>query len=205
MSLQLIKKHITPLSILDIGANHGQFYCEARKIFPDSYFYLIEGNPYCEPALKGFEIDYTIALLSDKEKEVDFFIRNGETSCTGNSIYKEDSDFYKEGSYFKKQLFTKTLDSVLQEKRFDLIKLDVQGSELDIIRGGLDIVKAAKALLLEVAVTDFNIGAPKKEEVFQYLASIGFEPVEKIADLNHPILHTLVQQDFLFLNKSYDK
>jgi len=203
MSLELIKKHIIPLSILDVGANHGQFYSEARKIFPESYFYLIEGNPYCEPALKRFEIDYTIALLSDKEKEVSFFIRDGETSCTGNSIYKENSDFYKEGSYFKKQYFTKTLDSVLQGKKFDLIKLDVQGSELDIIRGGLNLVKAAKALLVEVSLIDFNIGAPKKEEVFEFLSSIGFEPVEKIADMNHPIHHTLIQQDFLFLNNNY--
>ena len=204
MSLHLIKEFITPLSILDIGANHGQFYSEAKKIFPECIFYLVEGNPYCEIALKNLNVDYKIALLSDSEKEVDFFIRNGETSCTGNSIYKENSDFYKEGSYFSEKLKTKTLDKEFANCSFELIKIDVQGSELDIIKGGLELIKKAKALLIEVSVEEFNTGSPKKEIVIAFLEKNGFYPVKKIADLNHPILHTLVQQDILFLNKSYD-
>jgi hypothetical protein len=59
-------------------------------------------------------------------------------------------------------------------------------------------------VLLEVSLTDFNIGAPNKEEVISFMKSINFTPVEKIADLNHPIFHTLVQQDILFLNNSYE-
>jgi FkbM family methyltransferase len=205
MSLHLIKEFINPTSILDIGANQGQFYSEAKKLFPDSFFYLVEGNPYCEIALKSLNVNYKIALLSDLEKEVDFFIRNEETSCTGNSIYRENSDFYKEGSYFSIKIPTKTLDKEFETYSFDLIKIDVQGSELDILKGGLELIKKAKALLVEVSVEEFNIGSPKKDKVFSFLEENNFYPVKKIADLNHPILHTLVQQDFLFLNKSYDK
>lgn len=202
MSLHLIKEFINPIKILDIGANHGQFYCEAKKIFPESYFYLVEGNPYCEHILKGLNVDYKILLLSDIEKEVNFYIRNGEEGCTGNSIYKENSDFYKEGAYYSIKLHTKTLDKEFNGMCFDLIKIDVQGSELDIIKGGLQLIKKAKALLLEVSIEEFNIGSPKKETVFAFLQDIGYVPVKKIADLNHPIHHTLVQQDFLFLNKN---
>jgi len=174
MSLSNIKKYFTPNSILDIGANMGQFYNEAKNLFPNSLFYLIEGNPDCEPQLKTLNIEYKIALLSDKVKTVDFYIREQESTCTGNSIYKENTDFYKEGSYITKKLSTVTLDSIFTDKSFDLVKIDVQGSELDIIKGGLNLIKKSKGVLLEVSLTDFNIGAPNKEEVISFMKSYIF-------------------------------
>jgi hypothetical protein len=97
MSLSNIKKYFTPNSILDIGANMGQFYNEAKNLFPNSLFYLIEGNPDCEPQLKTLNIEYKIALLSDKVKTVDFYIREQESRCTGFRIryYKRWVEFNK--------------------------------------------------------------------------------------------------------------
>lgn len=202
MSLSNIKKHFSPKSILDIGANKGQFYHETKAIFPDCYFYLIEGNPECEVSIKSLNVDHKIELLSNEVKLVDFFVRDQEPTCTGNSIYKENTDFYKDGSYVTKKLKTNTLDLIFKDESFDLIKIDVQGSELDIIKGGLNIIKKAKGLLLEVSLSEFNIGAPCKDEVVSFLETINFFPVEKLADINHPIFHTLIQQDVLFLNKN---
>ena len=44
MGLESIKKYFEPKSILDIGANVGQFYNEIKNIFPNSYYYLVEGS-----------------------------------------------------------------------------------------------------------------------------------------------------------------
>ena len=43
-----------------------------------------------------------------------------------------------------------------------------------------------------------------KEFVYEYMANLGFIPVENIGNINHPITHELIQQDILFLNKNYD-
>ena len=75
MSLESIKKYFEPKSILDIGANVGQFYNEIKNIFPNSYYYLIEGSESCEVVLETFNVDYSICLLSDTEKEVDFYTK----------------------------------------------------------------------------------------------------------------------------------
>jgi len=202
MSLELVKKYFTPKTILDIGANNGQFYNESKNIFPDSYFLLIEGNEYCEPALKTLGVDYKISLLSDSVKEVDFYLRRQEYTCTGNSIYREKTSFYDDNEIVIEKKKTDTLSNVLGQQYFDLIKIDVQGSEIDIIIGGLDIINNCKGLLMEVSLEEYNEGSPTIEFVDNFMKNLNFEKVEIINNLNHPIKHTLIQQDVLYINKN---
>lgn len=205
MSLESIKKYFEPKSILDIGANVGQFYNEIKNIFPNSYYYLIEGSESCEVVLETFNVDYSICLLSDTEKEVDFYIRKNEPRCTGNSIYRENTSFYDDDQIIVEKKQTKTLSNLLNNQTFDLIKIDVQGSEIDIINGGLDIIKEAKGILMEVSLMEYNQNAPTKEFVYEYMDNLGFKPVELIGNINHPLTYELIQQDILFLNKKYDQ
>ena len=204
MSLESIKKYFEPKSILDIGANVGQFYNEIKNIFPNSYYYLIEGSESCEVVLETFNVDYSICLLSDTEKEVDFYVRKNEPRCTGNSIYRENTSFYDDDQIIVEKKQTKTLSNLLNNQTFDLIKIDVQGSEIDIINGGLDIIKDAKGILMEVSLMEYNQNAPTKEFVYEYMDNLGFKPVELIGNINHPLTYELIQQDILFLNKKYD-
>jgi FkbM family methyltransferase len=204
MSLESIKKYFEPKSILDIGANVGQFYNEIKNIFPNSYYYLVEGSESCEVVLETLNVDYSICLLSDSEKEVDFYIRKNEPRCTGNSIYRENTSFYDDDQILIEKKQTKTLSNLLNNQKFDLIKIDVQGSEIDIINGGLDIIKEAKGILMEVSLMEYNQNSPTKDFVYEYMDNLGFKPVELIGNINHPLTYELIQQDILFLNKKYD-
>ena len=204
MSLEKIKNYFIPESILDIGANVGQFYNEIKEIFPNSYYYLIEGNDSCEVVLETLNVDYSISLLSDIEKEVDFYVRKHEPRCTGNSIYRENTSFYDDDQIIILKKQTKTLSNILNNKIFDLIKIDVQGSEIDIINGGIDIIKNAKGVLMEISLVEYNQNAPVKEFVYEYMSNIGFIPIETICNINHPITHELIQKDILFLNQKYE-
>jgi len=205
MGLEKIKNYFEPKSILDIGANVGQFYNESKLVFSNSYYYLIEGNENCEVVLKTLGVDYSISLLSDVEKDVDFYIRKHEPRCTGNSIYRENTSFYDDDQIVIEQKRTQTLSTLLKNRTFDLIKIDVQGSEIDIINGGLDIIKEAKGILMEVSLMEYNQNAPTKDFVYEYMDNLGFTPVELIGNLNHPLTYELIQQDILFLNKKYEQ
>jgi FkbM family methyltransferase len=204
MSLESIKKYFEPKSILDIGANVGQFYNEIKNIFPNSYYYLIEGSESCEVVLETLNVDYSICLLSDSEKEVDFYIRKNEPRCTGNSIYRENTSFYDDDQILIEKRQTKTLSNLLNNQIFDLIKIDVQGSEIDIINGGLDIIKETKGILMEISLIEYNQNSPTKDFVYEYMDNLGFKPVELIGNINHPLTYELIQQDILFLNKKHD-
>jgi FkbM family methyltransferase len=201
MSLSLITKYFTPKTILDIGCNVGQFYNEIKDIFPNAYYYLIDGNDKCEVVIKDLNVDYSIALLSDSIKNVKFYTRTYEERCTGNSIYREKTSFYDDDQITIESKETTTLEVLFGNKQFDLIKIDVQGSEIDIINGGLEIIKQSKGILMEVSLVEYNENSPTKDYVYEFMKNLNFFPVEIIGNINHPITHELIQQDILFIKK----
>ena len=202
MGLDLIKKYFHPTKVLDIGANVGQFYNECLKIFPESYYFLIEGNDKCEEALKNLKVDYKISMLSDINKEVDFYVRKYEPLCTGNSIYRENTTFFDDDQILIQKISTEKLDDLFTNEKFDLIKIDVQGSELDIMKGGINLISKSKGIILEISLVEYNFNSPQKEEVYNFMKTLGFSPVELIGNITHPIDHSLIQQDILFLKQN---
>jgi hypothetical protein len=81
---------------------------------------------------------------------------------------------------------------------FDLVKLDTQGSELDILKGGKNLISRAKVVILEVSLIEYNEGAPTVEETIDYMNEIGFE--ERMSLGEHYDGETIVQKDLVFLN-----
>jgi hypothetical protein len=92
------------------------------------------------------------------------------------------------------------LDKLLKDQTFDLIKMDVQGAELDVIKGGINICKQAKGMVLEVAIREYNQNSPLHDEVVEYLDFIGFKKELVLSDLIQA--NQIVHQDIFFLNKS---
>ena len=110
-------------------------------------------------------------------------------------MYQEKSQFFSENK--KITLPVKTLDSL--GERFDLIKMDTQGSELDIIKGGLETVASCSFLQIELGVLKHNKGAPLAAEVTSYLNEIGFYFYEILAHFYWG--GRLSHYDALFVNK----
>ena len=78
---------------------------------------------------------------------------------------------------------TVTLDTIVNQngwKKPDLIKMDVQGAELDILLGAKDTILNCTDIILECQHTNYNDGAPKFNDVKQYMESIGFYLVAEI-------------------------
>jgi len=174
MNFDLIKKHVNQATVLDIGANVGHWHNEARLHWLNAFFFLIEGNPACEAQLIQTGAQVRVALLSDTEKEVDFFTRNDAPTCTGASYYRENTSFYGDGKAVAQKLRTRRLDDVVDGRTFDLIKLDTQGSELDILRGAPKTLDAAKAVIMEVSLSNYNEGAPLMNETIMFMEANGF-------------------------------
>jgi hypothetical protein len=97
------------------------------------------------------------------------------------------------------------LDDLFTEgTKFELIKLDTQGSELDILRGGKNTVSKSSAVILEVAYVEYNLGSPLAEEVIDYMKSIEFDIYLEIGEhySNEPQWKDIiVQKDLLFYKK----
>jgi FkbM family methyltransferase len=161
-----------PNGILDIGANVGEFSLFCKRIWPSADILMIEGNDNCEDDLIRTNLPYKIALLGNINKKVNFYINKENMKCTGSSYYKEVTHHYDDTIIIEKDLVR--LDDITSDK-FDIIKIDTQGSELDIIKGGLNVIKNAKYVILEVATKQYNQGSPLFDEVVSYMESIGFK------------------------------
>lgn len=203
MNLSVINKYFTPSVILDIGGHVGEFYNIAKKTFPQSYVFIIEGNKDCEPYLRNLGTKYLIRLLGKEKKKTVFYKTSADLLCTGNSLYKEVTPHFNNEQLIEEEAQIYTIDSTFKEETyFDLIKIDTQGSELDILEGGPKIAKKAKGILLEVSYTKYNEGAPLYEDVVKFMDNYGFvekETLDEISWSRDGI--TLLQRDLLFINK----
>lgn len=157
-----------PKRILDIGANVCETADVMRQFWPASDMLLIEGNRDCEPLFKLKNYNYLIKLLGKENDVVSFYKTKWSPICSGNSIYKEKSDVYDGDMLVTETLPIYKLDDIVVGT-YDLIKIDTQGSELDIIRGGINTFNKAKVIICEVALIDVNIGGCKKEDVMNVL------------------------------------
>ena len=182
-------------NVLDIGAYEGQWAKLFTSIYPDADVLMIEANKEKEKTLKEIG-NYRIALLGEKDNETVDYYKCLDGVPTGNGIYQENTEF----KFTPEKRRTITLPTLLgSEKGFDLIKMDVQGSELNIIKGALPIIKKTKYLLLELQTFQYNKGAPQIEEVISYLHGLNFGFVD-LFDLMYSNNH-LIQVDGLFINK----
>jgi FkbM family methyltransferase len=178
---------------LDIGAHKGKWTQKFKKHYPDSKVLMIEANEdHVDDLIRTGH--YITALVGKNNEEVDYYTCVDKDNDHGNGIYKENTNV-PFTSVKRKQT---TLDSLLPGQRFDLIKMDVQGAELDIIQGSPAIIHDTKYLFLELQPHNYNINAPLAGQVIGYLHQIGFEMVsiEEISIGNGIIM----SMDMIFMN-----
>jgi FkbM family methyltransferase len=159
--LQNLKKDgFEPKVIYDIGTCVLQWTNEAKKYWPNATYILFDAFNPVEFLYEGY--DYHIGVLSDSEKNVKFY--QNEYLPAGNSYYREigceNGKYFPENKFVEKK--TRTLDDVVKERGFplpDFVKIDVQGSEVDIIMGGINTLNNASKLIIELQHTEYNKGA----------------------------------------------
>jgi FkbM family methyltransferase len=188
-----------PQQILDIGANACETADIMRQYWPAADMLLIEGNSDCEPYFKVKNYNYLIKLLGKTNSITTFYKTKWSSVCSGNSIYKEKNPVYDEDMLITETLPIYKLDDVVAGK-FDLIKIDTQGSELDIILGGMSTVSKAKVVICEVSLIDVNEGGCKKEDVMNVLTKeLKFDYVRCIEKVLSPDNKSFYYENLLFI------
>jgi FkbM family methyltransferase len=175
--LQKLKnQNIYPKVIYDIGSNVLHWTTEASKIW-DAKIILFEAMKECEFMYKNY--DYFLGILSKEDGEDVKWYQN-EYFPGGNSYYKEighenSQKLYPENSYELRKTFK--LDTVVKEKGYpypDLIKIDTQGSEIDILKGATEVLKHVKYMIIELQHTEYNRGAMLAENSIKEIENMGF-------------------------------
>ena len=180
-------------TVFDIGACYGAWSSAFSNDFPSAELILFEANPVYADLLSHLKFRHYNVLLSNPEREfVDFY--NGTN--TGDSYYKETTKFYDHQSFIR--LPCETLDAVIDRYNLPIpnfIKLDTQGSELDILSGftKLDLVDFC---YVECPIINYNKGAPQINDYLDYFRGNKFVPLD-ILEV-HKMENILVQVDIIF-------
>jgi FkbM family methyltransferase len=142
-------------TVLDIGARKGDWTKEFLEHFPESKSLMIEANGDHAEDLKQVG-PYILALVGKDNNETDYYVCDDKQNDHGNGMYRENTNV----PFTSKKRRVTTLDSLLPGQKFDLIKMDVQGAELDVIKGSPGFIHNTKYLWLELQAHNYNLGAP---------------------------------------------
>jgi len=190
-----------PRTILDIGAWIGAWTERAHAIFPSATVVMVEANPQKASILEsvstrlGDRIRYRRALLGSQPKAaVDFYAME-----SGSSVLEEKTLFPRT----RLSLPMETLDNVAAEfapiEGPLLIKIDVQGFELEVLRGGSHTLQLAEVVILEVSFLEYNVGAPLAAEVFAFMKAAGFVAYDLCGMFRRESDGAIIQADFMFV------
>lgn len=194
-------------TVYDIGANAGYWTMEMKQtVLSHCGFYMFEGNPVHESALRQNGSPFYICILSNPERDtVDYYTNNS----TGDSYYKENTVHYDRAAPVSMPCYT--LDSIVAADGLptpEFLKIDTQGSELDILRGAEETLKKVDLVYLECPILRYNLGAPNIQEYLDFMTDRGFVPMDVLEVHNSE--YTLLQIDIMFIrlttrNRLYGK
>lgn len=178
-----------------------------------------------EPNDKVRETKSTVTFnyaVWEKEEEREFYIYKGFRG-TGSSLYKQNYDYVTKNfnllknkgnqklakTWFKRsqlkktvKIQCKTIDKLLltkfPDKKFDFIKIDAQGAELNILIGAEKILENCLGLHLELYNIPLYKDIPLLQDVVKFLKEKDFSLVKKFD--SHGSFNS--QNDCLFLKNN---
>jgi len=203
IALSLLKDKMNPEYIFDIGCGHGEWFLKCNEFFPHAKYLLFDGNKLNDNKLsllkkKYSNFSYKICLLSDSVKKLNFF-----NMGYGSSVYEEKTNFPRKAE----SIVSSTLENELANLRLtsnnNIIKLDVQGSEIDVLKGLNKHIKLFETIILETSVKEYNKDAPLFIDVINFMNEKGYVfydiyDLKRLGDKQS----FLVQFDAVFVRKN---
>ena len=175
--ISLAIRGFEPHKIIDGGANVGEFALHAASIFPQATIHLVEPQPACTGALSQLARDHRFHIhgvaLGAEDGFIELAIDPAGVS-TGAHILPEKSH-PTNGARVQVQVAridTLFASEIASEDRC-LLKLDLQGWELEALKGAEQMLERTEVILCEVSFFA-QAYEPSIEQLVQFLEARGY-------------------------------
>lgn len=172
-------------TVLDIGANEGQFARQMRSELPACTIYSFEPLPDVFRVLASNFADDSMVVpvqLALGDRDGVEAMHRSEFSPSSSLLPMSQlhkSEWPHTALHTRVEIQLTTLDSWALKLDRDvsdglLIKMDVQGYELAVIKGGTETLQLACLLIVEVSYHALYEGQPLFAEIHENLRALGF-------------------------------
>lgn len=210
MVSRLAKQGIAPKTILDVGANVGQFAVASAKLFPNSRIHSFEPVPACVEKLRKnvsglANVTIHPLALGDGKGEATFHVNSHAHSSSILPLSDAHRDAFPEARESGTiSVEVSTLDAVFADTELDgpaLLKLDVQGYEPQTLRGGAETLKRIDYVVMEVSFKPLYEGEMLFMDVARMMEERGFRFERPVGWLDAPGSGEVLQMDALFVRE----
>lgn len=190
-----------PETVIDVGVATGTQ--ELYTTFPKARHILVEPlkefTPFLKKIAQKYNAEYVIAAAGVRLGTIEI---NVHRDLLGSSIYHEADGNSVDGISRKVPVIT--IDSLYRKLKLKapfLLKVDVQGSELSVLRGATKILQESEVVLLEVHFFEFFIQGPQFYNIVHYMKRQGFVAYDIFGGYNRPIDYALASVDMVFVKE----
>ena len=198
----LVAAGLAPRTILDVGAALGDWSHTAAQAFPAARVVLVEPLAEFTPVLRSLAAGLATADVVEAAAGATAGERtlNVHADLVGSSLLRESEGPQVDG--VPRTVRTVALDGLAKELELEppyLLKLDVQGAELDVLAGATGVVGDSLAIHAEVSFFPFFEGGATFEAVVAALRERGFVVYDVLNLSRRPLDGALAQADLLFV------
>jgi FkbM family methyltransferase len=195
-------------TIMDVGANITAWSRMAKKIFPAANFCLIEPQIEMKESLEEFckEFKNSVYFLAGAGSKKDVLTLTVTDDTLGSSFLPEPETHLRESGK-QREIQIITIDDLIDSsgiKLPDLMKLDIQGFELEALKGATKTFGHTEVYILEVSlISFFNMpGAPLFADVINFMMERDYVVYDFPGFYRRPLDGALGQCDICFVKKN---
>lgn len=196
-------------TILDLGANEGQFAEFIRTVFPKANIICFEPLYSCFKVLSDkFNNDSSIEFLNIALGDF-----NGQFEMYSNDFSPSSSLLKMKQEHITNFPFTekakienikvKTLDSIADDLILNkevLVKIDVQGFEGNVLKGGMKFFATIpKIVIIETSIVELYENEMSFGDIYDIFLSLGYKYAGNMNQLYSPVDGKILQVDAIFI------
>jgi FkbM family methyltransferase len=159
-------------TVIDIGAAFGDWTRQSKKLFPQATYILVEPlaqyDEWLNLLIKEMPNSVRVkAAVSRSSGYITFFFHE---DWVGSSLYSEAEGVQVDGTPL--QVETITVDEIVQQQKLSgpfLLKIDVQGAELQVLAGATQVLQQTEYLIIETSLLQFFTKGPLIGDVVDYM------------------------------------
>jgi FkbM family methyltransferase len=198
----------TPEVVFDIGVGNGTPWL--YEAFPDAHFVLVEPlrdfAPKIDLILSRYSGEVHYCALAEQEGQITIHVPLKQ--ATGASLLRRDPEYATyaanrgDGLMGERIVPVSTLEKLAGEDlRPHIVKIDVEGAELQVMRGGQRCISTADMVIVECSVTSRYMGEAGFIDIGWHLQSEGFVLVDIVEMSTYGNHHMLAYLDAVFVKK----